>query len=219
MSVSAPGVSSSLALALVASVALAAGETPRQESSQTAQENAGAFEVTGDFDVGVRFVDTGGNDDKYAEDLNYETGPRLFNLNLDLTPVGSSFFDLLNVHASHLGGDPYEYFGITVKRFGTYDFRYRRNRSTYFYRDNIRPVGVTDLDEPLDPSRAWVGDFHTFDFDRVNDTISFDFDVTERGSGFLRFNRQERVGDSTTTLDVSRDEFELDEPLRQKKDD
>ena len=207
-----------------------------QEESDTA---LAGFEVTGGFDLGYRWNDVDGNENKYFEHLNYRTGPRLFNLNLDITPVGSSFFDLANVYGSGLGGDPFEVFGVTVKKFGGYNLRYRRNTSAYFYRDTLLPL------EDSTPALSNAGDFNTFNFDRTNDNFHFDVDATDVFNIYVDFNRQERLSqpgaistvgeqpifagegpddrllptDPTTVLDIERDEFELDKPLRQLKND
>jgi len=172
-----------------------------------------SIDVTGSFDLGVRFRDASGNEDKYFEHLNYRSGPRLFNLNLDITSVDSDAFDTVNVYGSGIGGDPYEVFGVTVKKFGAYNLRYRRNRSQYFYRDTILPHDEASLEA------SSGGDFHTFDVDRTNDMFHFDVQAASDVNVFVKFNRQERLRDSTTTFDVERDEFELDAPLKQLKND
>jgi len=166
------------------------------------------FMVTGDFDVGYRWVDSNGNENKYREDLNYQSGPRLFNFNMDISPVGSSFFDLANFYASHLGGEPFEYLGVTVHKFGAYKFDYRRNRAQYFYHDTVLAV-----EDAGDPASARAGDFHTFNFDRTTDIFDLDVDVNDMWNVFVKGWRTARKGESTTTLDWSRDEFEVDKPL------
>jgi hypothetical protein len=205
-------------LALVGLVVPAWAEEAKEEattpSATSTQEepsmgiDAVPFLVTGDFDVGYRWVDTNGNENKYREDLNYTSGPRLFNLNMNITPVGSSFFDLANFYASHLGGEPFQYLGVTVQKFGAYNFTYRRNQSIYFYHDIVQPV-----EDAGNPANARAGDFHTFNFDRTTDIFDFDVDINDTWNVFVKANRTGRKGESTTTYDVSRDEFELDKPL------
>ncbi len=177
-----------------------------------ASEETRLFEIRGLFDAGFRWTDVTGNNDKYREDLNYRTGPRLFNVDLSLAPTENGVVDLVNIYANQLG-DPYESLALTVKKFSRFNFRYRRHTSAYFYRDIILPV------EASDPNKSNGGDFHHFNFDRVNDRIDFDMRVGQRGKAFLAFNRQTRLGDSTTTRDISRDEFELDQPISEIKND
>ena len=182
-----------------------------------AQESADSsdmplFEIRGLFDAGVRVSDVSGNEDKYREDLNYGTGMRLFNVDLSLSPNGDGPIDLLEVYANQLG-DPFESLGLTLKKHGGFNFRFRRNSSTYFYRDLFL------LPEDSDGSKSNGGDFRHFNFDRVNDRVDFDMRVGQRGKVFVGFNRQTRAGDSTVVLDVSRDEFEMDKPLNEVKND
>jgi hypothetical protein len=185
-----------------------------EEAATTAQDSEAAspFNVEGRFDVGFRWSDSSGNEDKFFEDLNYRTGPRLFDLDLSVTPTNEGAFDLLRVDASGLG-DPFQSFGVTLKQHGKFNFRFRRNESQYFYRDTLVPHDLADID------KSTGGDFHTFDFNRVNDVIDFDVKFGRRADVFVKFNRQTRLGESTTTLDISRDEFEFDRPLDETKND
>lgn len=178
----------------------------------TSESTATPFRVEGGFDFGYRALETTGNKDKYFEDLNLRSGPRLFNLDLRIVPVASDVFDLLNVDASNLG-DPFQSFGVTLKKYSQFNFRFRRNESAYFYRDTLVPHELANI------RGSTGGDFHTFNHRRVDDQIDFDFDVSRRAEVFVKVNRWTRVGESTTTLDIQRDEFELDRPLDEVKND
>ena len=170
------------------------------------------FNVDGRFDLGVRWRDSDGSESKYFEDLNYRTGPRLFNLDLNVTPTEEGPFDILHVDASGLG-DPFQSFGITLKQYGAFTFRFRRNESQYFYRDTLLAHDAVDI------VKSTGGDFHTFDFNRTNDLVDFDFNFGRRAKAFVKLNRQVRLGEATTTLDISRDEFEFDRILDETKND
>ncbi len=187
------------------------GAATEQETAQATPE-ASLFEVRGLFDAGVRWRDISGNEDKYREDLNYGTGPRLFNVDLTFAPRQNGAVDVVNVYANQLG-DPYESLGVMIKKYSAFTFRFRRNTSAYFYRDTILPR------ELADPTKSNSGDHHTYDFERTNDRIDMDMRLGRRSKVFLAFNRQTRLGDSTTTLDISRDEFEIDRPLSEVKSD
>ena len=204
-----------LLLAILVPASLAQGQVRARESrggTAQAAEETPLFEIRGLFDAGFRWRDATGNADKYREDLNYRTGPRLFNVDLSLSPTENGAVDLVNIYANQLG-DPYESLGLTVKKYDSFTFRFRRNTSAYFYRDTFLPL------EDVDPNKSNGGDFHHFDFDRTNDRINFDMRVGQRGKVFVAFNRQTRLGNSTTTLDISRDEFEFDRPLEEVKND
>ena len=182
------------------------------EASGQAEAEAPLFEIRGLFDAGFRWRDVSGNDAKYREDLNYSTGPRLFNVDLSLSPTDRGAVDRVNIYANQLG-DPFESLGLSVKKFDSFNFRFRRNSSVCFYRDITLPHELSDV------SKSNGGDFRHFNFDRVNDRVDFDFQVGSRGKVFFNFNRQTRLGESTTVFDVSRDEFELDRPLGEVKND
>lgn len=169
--------------------------------------------LSGNFELGYRYVDIEGNKDKYFEDLNLRKGPRLLTLNFDLLPSGKykNYFDLLNVYASTLGGDPFESYGFTMKKYGAFNFRYGHRKSTYYCKDIILPPGLADV------STTTGGDFHTYNFERSFDNLYLDLRPAKGTKLFVSFDRQSRSGESTTTLDIARDEFELDSPLDELK--
>jgi len=169
--------------------------------------------LTGNFEFGYRHVDVSGNINKYYEDLNIKKGPRLLSLNFDLLPSGKykNYFDLLSVYASTIGGDPFESYGFTLKKHGAFNFRYGHRKSTYSYQDIILTPDLANI------SQSSGGDFHTFSFERNFDELYFDLRLTKRAKLFLSYDRQQRAGESTTTLDIARDEFEFDKPLDELK--
>ncbi|MCP5105807.1 MAG: hypothetical protein GY950_20635 [bacterium] len=81
-------------------------------------------------------------------------------------------------------------------KYGSYKFKYDRRKSTYFYKDHL--VGH---------------DFHTYDFDRVNDSASLKVWLHKAVRFFFSFDRYTKEGMSTTSLDISRDEYEYDKPV------
>jgi hypothetical protein len=171
------------------------------------------LKLKGNFEIGYRYVDISGNDNKYYEDLNIRKGPRLLDLNFDILPSGNykKYFDLLNVYASTIGGDPFESYGFTLKKFGAFNFRYGNRKATYFYQDTILPPSLADV------STTTGGDFHHFSFNRKFDDLYLDIRLSERAKIFVAFDRQQKTGESTTTLDISRDEFEFDKPIHELK--
>ncbi len=184
----------------------------QEESSAAAggKESAGIYSVSGEFDLGLRLADAGGNENKYFEDLNYRTGPRLFNLNFDVSSGRSQIINLVSVYAHGLG-DPYQSFGVTLKKFQSFVFRYRRRQSDYSYRDILLPPNsaVADISNG--------GDYHSFNFTRTEDAFDLRFNLSPKLELFSAFHRYTRSGESDTTLGVSRDTFELTRPLDQEK--
>lgn len=69
-----------------------AGE-PKTESVTEAGEDAGDYMVTSSLEFGYRGLSVDGDRNKYQSDLNYRTGPRLFDssfLKTSLMPPGSA---------------------------------------------------------------------------------------------------------------------------------
>ncbi len=157
-------------------------------------------DFSGSFLLGYRAVDLSANSslNKYKEDINLEDGARLFNFNLHLIPEGKlkNLFDRFDFVINNFGGDPFESMSISFSKYGKYNFKYDRRKATYFYNDVL--LG---------------GDDHTFNFDRVIDNGSLKFWLSKKMRVFIDFNRYTKKGDSTTTLDISHEEYELDKTV------
>jgi hypothetical protein len=169
--------------------------------SLRAEEKKDDDQFSGSFLVGYRLVDTDGTETKYKEDINLEKGPRLFHFNIHYAPTGSlnKLFDRLDVRVYNFGGDPYESLGIDVVKYGKYQLKYDRRKSTYFYHDILA-----------------AHDYHTFDFDRINDSGTLKIWLTKNAHFYMDFNRYTKKGESVTTFDFNRVEFEFDKPVDEK---
>ncbi len=166
---------------------------------------------TGGFSIGVRSVDVDGADRKFKEDFNLEDGPRLFDFHFNLVPQGSNrkFADQVRLEVTNLGGDPFEAINFGVRKYGKYNLTYNRTKSDYFYYDMLLPPAL------FNPTKSNAGDFHTFDFERVRDRAKLDINLSQAAQLTFGMDRFTKRGESTTTLDVSRDEFELDRPIHE----
>lgn len=190
----------------------AANAQASSSAEPSADTSAGSF--TGDFRVGYRLVDSGGSFTKFREDLNLEDGPRLFSLSFDFeAPEALRGVDRVQLDVSNFGGDPFESWHLAVRKYGLYDLRYQRTVAEYFYADTILPVPLSN------PRLSNAGDFHTFDFERVRDTASLGLQLSRRLKLDVGFERFTKRGESTTTLDIQRDEFELDRPIEESYDE
>jgi len=169
-----------------------------------AQDNEKNF--TGDFSFGYRAVDASGAANKYREHVNLDKGVRLFNFNLSYVASDGlkSLFDRIDLSAYNLGGDPYETFGLTIRKYGTYKFQYDHKKSTYFY---------GDLNESR-PGRLF--DAARFNFDRVSDSGLFNLTLLKNLNVFLNFDRHSKTGDSAATYDVDSFVVDTDEPVSEK---
>lgn len=167
---------------------------------------------SGHVELGLREVDIQGDKTKYDQYINLSDGARLAGFNARYAPRQSegNTPDLLGINMVGLGGEPYESIDVTVRKYSAYRFRYSRRKSEYFYEDLlIRP-------EDASVEGSTGGDFHTFDFERTRDTASLGLDLTRQAKLTFDFDRYEKSGDSTTTIDVSREEFELDQPINEE---
>lgn len=168
-----------------------------------------AQDLTGSVTMGWREVSVSGSRPKYDEDINLPSGPRLVDasMRLEASDRDDQWPDLVAIDVSNLGAEPYENLRLEIREFGAYRFRAERRRSDYFYDD------ILVLPENASITGSTGGDFHRFDFERVRDDVSLDIDLNSRARLALGIERFEKEGSSTTTLDVQRDEFELDKPI------
>ena len=160
----------------------------------------------GGFSVGYRTVSTDGQINKYKEDVNLDSGFRLFNMNMHYTPSGAlkKIFDRVDLYVYNMGGDPFESFSLSAQKYGKFQFKYDRRKAEYFYADMYEIGG------------GHLYDMHTFDYVRVMDSGMFKYTLNKNFSLFLNFDRYTREGESTTSLDINRIEFEFDKPVKEK---
>lgn len=172
-------------------------------SSLPAEENNAKFK--GNFSFGYRTVGTEGTLSKYKEDFNLEDGFRLFNLNLQYIPGEKlqNLFDRLDLRVYNFGGDPFESFGLSIQKYGVYKFQYDRKKSTYFYED-------------LHQEGGHLYDMHTFDFQRISDSGFLKVFLSENIDVYLNYDRYTKEGESITTYDINRIEFEFDKPIKEE---
>jgi len=166
-------------------------------------------ELTGEVRLGWRNVSVDGADNKFRQHVNLDDGARLLSLSAsyDAQEPRGRLPDKATVELGGFGGDPFQSLRIDVRRFGSYRLRYDRREADYFYDDLL-----------IDPAEASVagstgGDFHRYDLGRVQENLQLDMQVSSRATATIGFDRYSRSGDSTTTRDVQRDEFELDQPI------
>jgi hypothetical protein len=164
---------------------------------------AEAQEFKGSLKLGYRFLNTDGSDFKYKEDINLVEGGYLPEFTLHFTPSKAlqNLFDRLDLSIRNLGNEPFQTFDISLKKFGAYDFKWARRKSTYFYSDET------------ESSPGHLYDFHSFDFDRVSDSGSLKVWLSPNVQLFADYDAYTKQGASITTLDINRIEFEFDKPV------
>jgi hypothetical protein len=158
----------------------------------------------GNLMFGYRYVDTNGQYEKYREDINLDEGARLFNFSLHYIPNGEvkKLFDRLDINLYNFGGDPFETFGLSFNKSGKYQFKFNRRKATYFYQD-IRMEG------------GHLFDLHSFNFDRVMDSSYLRVWLSKNVNVYFNFDRYTKKGESVTTYDINRIEFEYDKPIEE----
>ena len=164
--------------------------------------------LTGSVSVGARSVDVDGAATKFREDINLDDGMRVFDANVHYQPAErGSGIDRLDLDATGLGGDPFETVHLSVRRYGAFSLKVDRHSSDYFYEDTILPAALASV------TGSTRGDVHHFDFKRIRNNAALDMDLTPATQLSFGLEHQTRTGNSTTTLDLQRDEFELNRPL------
>ncbi len=140
------------ALAFAAS---AAGQTP----TPTPEER---FTVKGSTEIGARWVDVNGDENKFRSDLNYRNGFRIFDSGLtieDNSEEGGKVFDSITLLGSGWGADPSGFLRLGMERLGAYRFDANVRRVAYFNDVATHAVG-NDLRNLHNADRARnFGDF------------------------------------------------------------
>ncbi|MGD8339202.1 MAG: hypothetical protein PVH89_00390 [Gammaproteobacteria bacterium] len=178
----------------------------------TAHAQTGTSALSGRATLGVRSVDVDGSLDKYREDINLDDGVRLFDFSFSYAPEDDGTVDRVDVDVSNLGSDPFETIRLSARKFGSYEVTLNRRRSEYYYRDIILPAALASIDG------STGGDFHSFDFARQHDSADASFYVSPATKLLVGLDRYTRTGDSSTTLDIERDEFDLERPIDESMD-
>ncbi|HCA58212.1 MAG TPA: hypothetical protein DEP46_09540, partial [Blastocatellia bacterium] len=102
------------------------------------------FTIKGSTEIGARWVDVEGSENKFRSDFNYKRGFRVFDSGLtieDTSKSGSKAFDALTILGSGWGADPNGYFRANMERDGYYRFDANVRRVVYFNNVNNHAVG------------------------------------------------------------------------------
>jgi hypothetical protein len=119
----------------VSSLGQAPTPTPGSEDGYT---------VTSSTEIGARWVDVNGAENKYRSDLNYRNGFRLFDSSFVIennNKTGGKLFDSAMFLGSGWGADPSGYFRANVERDGIYKFDANVRRVVYFNFLNNHAIG------------------------------------------------------------------------------
>jgi hypothetical protein len=102
------------------------------------------YSVKASTEIGARWVDVYGNENKFRSDLNYRTGFRLFDSSIVIEDTSNSDHKVFNsamILASGWGGDPSGFVRANIEKDGIYRFDATVRRSTYFNFLNNHAIG------------------------------------------------------------------------------
>ena len=132
------------AVILASSITLAQSPSPSPSS-----ESDGRLSVTASTEIGGRWVDVNGSENKFRSDLNYRNGFRVFDSSIVIEDKGSGpgfkAFDSAMFIASGWGSDPGGMFRTNLERTGKYRFDANIRRVGFFNYLNNHAIGATKI--------------------------------------------------------------------------
>jgi hypothetical protein len=197
-----------LVLVLVATVALVAAQQPspspspkKSDSSDTtveSGEDAGDYTVISSVEFGYRGLSVDGDHNKYQSDLNYRTGPRLFDSSFLLKSKNGegALFETFLINSTGWGADPQGNLRASVEQpeWYRFDATYRRFKYFRFLNSFANPNWIFSPAQFSVPPKPVTGEhghdtrIHLGDFDLTlfpkNERIRFNIGYSpERYSG------------------------------------
>ena len=118
------------------------------------------FSVTASTEIGARWVDVNGAENKFRSDLNYRRGFRLFDSSIYIEDKsdGGKAFDSAMFQGSGWGADPSGMFRANVEKDGIYRFDANVRRVGFFNNLNNHAIGATRINYHNYDTRRNFGD-------------------------------------------------------------
>jgi hypothetical protein len=118
------------------------------------------FSVTASTEIGARWVDVNGAENKFRSDLNYRRGFRLFDSSIYVEDKGDGgkAFDSAMFQGSGWGADPSGMFRANVEKNGMYRFDANVRRVGFFNNLNNHAIGATRINYHNYDTRRNFGD-------------------------------------------------------------
>jgi hypothetical protein len=224
-----------LALVLFATVGLVAAQQPTPSPSQSAAtstspdtpvesgEGAGDYTVISSIEFGYRGSSVVGDHNKYSSDLNYRTGPRLFDSSFLLrsTDGKGSLFETFMINSTGWGADPQGNLRATVEQpeWYRFDATYRRFKYFRFLNTFANPNWVFSPPQFSVPPKPGTGE-HGYDT-RIK---LGDFDLTllpknERIRFNIGYSPERYSGPAFVNYHAGGNEFMLLSEIKSRADD
>jgi hypothetical protein len=191
---------------------VAAGVLARRSTAAEDAESPGGWSFDGSTTAGYRMVDIDGAKEKYREDYNLRSGPRLFDLDLsgtskapDTTPL-----DRFRLRVDTPGDEPVSHFRLTAGDRSLYDLRADFTRSKYVY-------AVPQLWEQAVAGDLRLDDLHDFDLVRTSGAVDLTVRAPRLPTLFFGYRLYERHGDAISTVRIPEgDVFPVEAPIDSK---
>ncbi len=150
--------SAGFAAAILSITSLAQSPSPSPSST----DSDGRYSVKASTEIGGRWVDVNGFENKFRSDLNYKTGFRVFDSSIYVEDngEGSNYkaFDSALIMASGWGSDPTGFIRANIERDGVYRLDTTVRRVSYFNLLNNHAVGETKISYDNYDTRRNFGD-------------------------------------------------------------
>ena len=182
-------------------------ETKTQASPAPKTESEGDYTVTSSVEFGYRGLRVGGNLNKYQSDLNYKTGPRVFDSSLLVKGNEGAAIDTFLLTSTGWGGDPYGHMRVSLENSKWFRFDGNYRRFKYFSAlNNIVNPNFAAPSRQADPVQGW----HSMD---IRQQVG-DFDLTllpknNRVRFNLGYSPERYSGPAYTSWHYGGDDFQL----------
>lgn len=154
------------------------------------------YTVKSSIEIGARWVDVDGDENKFRSDLNYRRGIRLFDSSItidDNSKTGFKLFDSAMLIGSGWGADPSGYFRANIERNSIYRFDANVRRVIYFNNLSNHAIGNDRINLHNADRQRNLGDFDlTFlpDNPNIRFRMGYSYNVAEgKGSTSTRISR------------------------------
>lgn len=157
-------------------------QTPQTSPTPAEEYEVGGYKLTSNVELGYRYLDLNGSENKYRSDMFYKKGFRVFDssFSMESDEAKNGLFDSLLVKTSGWGADPTGFMRVNMERTGYYKFNANVRQVKFFSNLNNHALG--------EHTRNTKHDFGDFDLTllpqnekfRVNLGMSYD---RNRGPG------------------------------------